>query len=173
MSSIKPLLALLIAALSVTTAQAASQIDQVQLACSDTLSIDGTSALSLRCTGNFTLTGQNAQGSITADESLSIWASGQLTFEDVRLSAPLITLSSDTQVSLGADTQLNGSTIALHSGVREVGAALAGAGYVSTESGASLNLASPSAVPEPSVAVLSLTALMLVGLGRLIRSSPR
>lgn len=169
MSRHKIMVALLIAALTTTSAQADSRIDQVQLTCSDTMSIEGTSALSLRCTGDFSLSGQNTLGTITADESLSIWASGRLTLESVLLTSPAITLTSETQVWLDNATQLNGSTIALHGDVREVGAGFASA----IGSSVSLTPGTPSPVPEPNGIVLGLTALMLAGIKRLAESRQR
>lgn len=175
MSSRPTLAALLLAALTSVSAQAASQIEQVALNCSDTLNIEGVSALSLRCAGNFTLSGQGAHGTISADESLSIWAAGSLVFEDVSLNAPLITLTSDTRVSIDSATLLNGGSVTIQGGgdVREIGAGIGGGGSVSLSGGSNLGIDSPSPVPEPSTALLSLTAVALFGLGRLARSRSR
>lgn len=174
MSTRHTLGALLLAALTSVSAQAASQIDQVNLICSDTLNIEGVSALSLRCAGDFTLAGQGTHGTISADESLTIWAAGLLTLQDVSLNAPIITLNSDTQVSLDSATLLNGGTVTLHGGdVREVGAGLVASGWNDMNSSISVVPSSPSSIPEPNTTTLGLTALALAGLRKLRRARSR
>lgn len=180
MSSRHTLGVLLLAALTSVSAQAASQIDQVQLNCSSALNIDGSSALSLRCDGDFSLIGVNGQGSIQADESLSFWASGALSFQGVLLSAPAISLSSDTSIAIDSDTRINGSTVSLESSpLTPRGGGTVGIGSGSSFSGDNV-VSWPvgivpvgSSVPEPSTVILSLTALMLSGLTKRLRSRSR
>lgn len=93
---------------TVSVASHANQLDKVSLNCSNALSINGTSALELRCTGDFSLSSEpGEQGFIEAEQSLSIWAAGTLSLQDVRLSAPNLSLASDTALNIGTGARLD------------------------------------------------------------------
>lgn len=100
--------ALFAALAAVSMASHANLIDKTVLNCSDALSITGTSMLDLRCTGDLSIFGEaGSVGVIQADQALSIWASGNLSLHDVRLSAPSISLSAEKSVSIDTSTQVD------------------------------------------------------------------
>ena len=86
-------------------AQAAFQISNVGLQCSESLVVQEGDAYVLSCTGDLSLQGLGGQGSFQADTSITLNATGSLSLIDVLLQAPNIALNGAT-VSLNAGTTL-------------------------------------------------------------------
>jgi len=89
-----------------TPAQAAFQLSNVGLQCSDSLVVQEGDAYVLSCTGDLSLQGLGGPGSFLADTSITLNATGSLRLLDVLLQAPHIALNAAT-LSVGAGTVLS------------------------------------------------------------------
>ena len=89
-----------------TPAQAAFQLSNVGLQCSDSLVVQEGDAYVLSCTGDLSLQGLGGPGSFMADTSITLNATGNLSLLDVLLQAPHIALNAAT-LSVGAGTVLS------------------------------------------------------------------
>jgi len=88
-------------------AQAAFQLNHIGLQCSDALVVQEADAYVLSCAGDFSLQGLDGQqGSLLADTSITLSATGRLSLRDVLLQAPRIALNGST-VSVSTGTVLS------------------------------------------------------------------
>jgi len=162
-----------------TPAQAAFQLSNVGLQCSDSLVVQEGDAYVLSCVGDLTVQGLSGQGSFIADTSITLNATGNLSLLDVMLRAPNIVLTGGSSVTVDISVTLNGGDVQLtatgEATPRE------GGGIV-ISNGGSLGSNDPkfgggilttvgSAVPEASG--WATMALGLIGLAGLVRRSRR
>jgi hypothetical protein len=79
-------------ALPPTIGHAAFSLTDVDITCSDALTVQEGSALSYACTGNLSLSGTGTQSSIQADDSITLSATGNLSLTDLTLTSHSISL---------------------------------------------------------------------------------
>lgn len=78
--------------------------DHVAVNCSADLTIDGSDALSLHCAGNLSLSGEGDQALIEAKNALLIAATGDVLLSHLTLSAPDITIRTDSgSINIASD----------------------------------------------------------------------
>jgi len=94
-----------------TPAQAAFQLNNVGLQCSESLVVQEGDAYVLSCTGDLSLQGLGGQGSFQADTSITLNATGSLSLIDVLLQAPSIFLNGGANVTVGTSVTLNGEDV--------------------------------------------------------------
>lgn len=100
-----------------TPAQAAFQLSNVGLQCSDSLVVQEGDAYVLSCVGDLTVQGLSGTGSFQADTSITLNATGNLSLLDVVLRAPTIALHGEVGLTLlGSQTGLVGTDVSLSSG---------------------------------------------------------
>lgn len=94
---------------------ASAQISLASTNCSGDMALSSGSGISLSCTGNLSLDG----GWLKSDSTISLFAGGDLTLNNLSLYAPEISLSNLTgNLSIGSNVLLDAThTIALSSGV--------------------------------------------------------
>ncbi|WP_290904565.1 hypothetical protein [Aquabacterium sp.] len=96
-----------------TPAQAAFQLSNVGLQCSDSLVVQEGDAYVLSCVGDLTVQGLSGQGSFIADTSINLNATGNLSLLDVMLRAPNIVLTGGTSVTFDSGTTFYGGDVQL------------------------------------------------------------
>ncbi len=174
-----------------TPAQAAFQLSNVGLQCSESLVVQEGDAYVLSCVGDLNVQGLGGTGSFQADTSITLNATGNLSLTDLQLQAPSIFLNGGASVTVGTSVTLNGEDVKiLAAGAGGAGGTLGtpegttpreGGGIV-ISNGGSLGSNDPkfgdvtlptvgSAVPEASG--WATMALGLIGLAGLVRRSRR
>jgi hypothetical protein len=162
-----------------TPAQAAFQLSNVGLQCSDSLVVQEGDAYVLSCVGDLNVQGLGGTGSFQADTSITLNATGNLSLLDVVLRAPNIVLTGGSSVTVDIGVTLDGGDVQLTA--TGVTTPREGGGIV-ISNGGSLGSNDPkfgdvtlptvgSAVPEASG--WATMALGLIGLAGLVRRSRR
>ncbi|TDP82883.1 hypothetical protein EV672_10570 [Aquabacterium commune] len=96
-----------------TPAQAAFQLSNVGLQCSESLVVQEGDAYVLSCVGDLNVQGLGGTGSFQADTSITLTATGNLSLLDVVLRAPNIVLTGGSSVTVDIGVTLDGGDVQL------------------------------------------------------------
>lgn len=94
-------------ALSPALCHAAVYFDRVNVACTQSLTVNQGDALSLSCMGDLTLSGEDSTASLTAAQSITLTATGDVQLARLNLVSPLIDIrTTEGRISIADDVQL-------------------------------------------------------------------